>query len=65
MNILGTAMTREFFVVVRNGRGVASCVATVKDKIDRKTVRDFYRDHAGEEIRRVDGDEMARLMTLD
>jgi hypothetical protein len=52
----------KFYVAMRpdgSGAGRASCVDD-----DRRTVREFFRDYAGLEIRHVDGEEMRRLMTL-
>ena len=51
---------RMFYVAMRKtGDGArASCVDD-----DKQTVREFFSDYAGHEIRHVDGAEMKRLMT--
>ena len=56
----GKKVTRFYVAmsVTHPGKGSASCVDD-----DRQTVREFFRDYAGREIRHVDGDEMRRLMT--
>ena len=52
---------REFFVAMRPGSTTAATAACVAD--DEPTVKEFFRDYAGCEIRRVNSDEVARLMT--
>ena len=50
-----------FYVAMRKAGpgGRASCVDD-----DKQTVKEFFRDYAGYEIRHVDGAEMKRLMTM-
>lgn len=53
---------KGFYVALRNdgsGAGRASCIDD-----DKRTVREFFREYAGHEIKHVDGDEMVRLMKL-
>lgn len=60
-------MTERFFYVAMSkkepGWGRASCIADIRDKFDAETVTEFFRDMEGHEIRKVNGDEMKRLMT--
>jgi hypothetical protein len=57
---------RMFYVAISKeqpDQAQASCVDEPDQKWGVKLVKEFYRDYAGHEIRRVDGDEMKRLMS--
>jgi len=64
---VGETMTEKmFFVAIKEGgHGFASCIDEQEEEWGKEVVREFFRDCAGHEIRRVGADEMARLMTID